>query len=96
MGIFHMAKVALHCAGKYFKGSGIDIELILSKCFGSNTIESVLSRGHYVHYFLGIQIIKEVFEILKWEVFWAEHTSDKWVIYKDPIKKLRLKLCSKV
>ena len=38
MGIFHMAKVALHCAGKYFKGSGIDIALILAKCFGSNTL----------------------------------------------------------
>ena len=33
MGIFHMAKVTLHCAGKYFKGSGIDIALIIAKTF---------------------------------------------------------------
>ena len=76
MGIFHMANVALHCAGKYFKGTGIDIGLILAKCFGINTIESPLSGGHYVRSLLGIQIIKEGFEILKWEAFWAEQTSD--------------------
>ena len=56
----------------------------------------MLSGGHYVHSLLGMQIIKEVVEILEWEVFWAEHTSDEWVIYKDAIKKLRLKLRSKV
>ena len=54
MGIFHMAKVALHCAGRYFKGSGIDTILILAKWFGSNTIESVLSGGHYVHFLFGM------------------------------------------
>ena len=96
MGIFHMAKVALHCAGRYFKGSGIDTILILAKWFGSNTIESVLSGGHYVRFLFGMQIIKEGFEILKWKAFWAEHTSDGWVIYKDAIKKLCLKLCSNV
>ena len=45
---------------------------------------------------VGMQIIKEGFEILKWEAFWVEHTSNEWVIYKDAIKKRRLKLCSKV
>ena len=69
MGIFHMAKVALHCAGKYFKGSGIDTALILAECFGKNTIESVLSGGHYVRSLLGMQIIKEALEIMKWEAF---------------------------
>ena len=96
MGIFHMAKVALHCAGKYLKENSIDIALILARCFGSNTIESVLSGGHYVRSLLGMQIFKEGFEILTWNAFWAEHTSDEWVIYKDAIKKLRLKSCSKV
>ena len=96
MGIFHMAKIALHCAGKYLKGNSTDIALILAKCFGSNTIESVLSGGHYVRSLPGMQIFKEGFEILKWNAFWAEHTSDEWVIYKDAIEKLRLKSCSKV
>ena len=91
MSIFHMAKVALHCAGVYFKGSGIDIALILAKYFGGNTVESVLSGSYYVRFLLGMQIIKEGFEILKCEAFWTEHTSDEWVIYKDAIKKLRLK-----
>ena len=78
IGIFHVAKVALHGAGKYFKGSSIDIALILAKCFGSNTIELVLSGSHYVRCSLvGMQIIKEGFEYRKWEAFWAEQTSDK-------------------
>ena len=92
MGIFHMAKVALHFAGKYLKENSIDIALILARCFGSNTIESALSGGHYVRSLLGMQIFKQGFEILKWNAFWAEHTSDEW----DAIKKLRLKSCSKV
>ena len=54
MGIFHLAKVALHYVGKYFKVSGINIALILAKCFGSNIIESVLSRDHYVRSLLGM------------------------------------------
>ena len=65
MGILYMAKVASHYAGKYFKGRGNDIELILTKCFGSNTIESVLSGDYYVRSLLGMQIIKEGFQILK-------------------------------
>ena len=77
MGIFHMTKVALQSAGKYLKGSGIDIALILAKCFGSNTFKSVLSGDHYLCSMLGTQMIKEGFEILKWEAFWAERTSDE-------------------
>ena len=69
---------------------------ILAKCFGSHTIESVLPGGHYVCSLLGIQIIKGDLEILKWKAFLAENTSNEWVIYKDAIKKLCLKLCSKV
>ena len=95
MGFFHMAKVALHCAERYFKGSGIDTTLILAKCFGSNTIESVLSGGHYVRFLLGMQMIKEGFEILKWEAFWTEHTLDGCVIYKDAIKKTLPKIVFK-
>ena len=68
-GIFHMVKVALHCAGKYSKRSGIDIALSVTKCFGSNTFKSVLSGGHYLRSLLGMKIIKEDFEILKWEAF---------------------------
>ena len=65
MGILYMAKVAWHYAGKYFKGRGNDIELILTKCFGSNAIESVLSGDYYVRSLLGMQIIMEGFQILK-------------------------------
>ena len=33
MGTFHMAKVSLHCADKYSKGSGIDTALIFGRMF---------------------------------------------------------------
>ena len=38
--------IVLQCAGIYFKVSGIDTALILSKCFGKDTIDSILSGGH--------------------------------------------------
>ena len=65
MSIFHMTKMALHYAEKYFKGSGIDIALVLGKCFGSKTIESVLSGGPYLRSLFGMQIMKKGFKILK-------------------------------
>ena len=43
-----------------------------------------------------IQIMKKGFKTLKWQAFWAEHTLDEWMIYKDAIKKLRLKLYLKL
>ena len=68
--IFHMAKVSLHCAGKYLKGSGIDTALVLSKAFGVNTLEAVLSGSQYERSLIGMQVIKEVFSMLKWGAFW--------------------------
>ena len=64
MGIFHMSKIALHCAGIYFKGSGIDTAFNLSNCFGKNTLDSVLSGGHYVRSLLAMQVINEAFEAM--------------------------------
>ena len=40
--------------------------------------------------------MKKGFKTLKWKAFWAEHTLDEWRIYKDAIKKLRLKLYLKL
>ena len=91
MGIFHMAKVALHCAGKYFKGSGIDTALILAECFGKNTIESVLSEGSLRTFFAW-----DALESMKWEAFWMTRDSDEWLPYIDAIKKLLAVLSSKV
>ena len=95
MGIFHMAKVALHCPGKYFKGSGIDTALVLSKAFGVNTVESVLSGGHYERSLIGMQVIKEVFELLKWEAFWKSRIGGNWEDIKVALKKLQRTFNSK-
>ena len=94
-GIFHMTKTALHCAGLYFRGSGIDTALILSKCFGENTMDSVLSGGHYVRSLLGMQVIKDAFEVLIWEAFWKSKDSTALKTIKAEIKKFRIVLNSR-
>ena len=81
---------ALHSTGKYFKGRGI------GECFGKNTIESVLSGGHYVCSLAGMQVIKEALESMKWEAFWMTCDSDEWLPYKDAVKKLLTFLTPKV
>ena len=60
-----MTKMTLHYAEKYFKVSGIDIALVLVKCFGSKTIESVLSGDPYLRSLFGMQIMKKGIKILK-------------------------------
>ena len=60
-------------------------------------MEAILSNQCYLealYAFLTLNANHQ--KILKWEAFWAEHISNEWVVYKDAIKKLRLKLCSKV
>ena len=52
------------------QGSGIDTALVLSKAFRLNIVESVLFGGQYERSLIGMQVIKEVFEVLKWEAFW--------------------------
>ncbi len=43
MGMFHMAKVLLRCAGKYLTGSGMEDALIESEVFGKRVLQSLLS-----------------------------------------------------
>ena len=48
MGGFHMAKVAMHCIGKYLKGCGIEDALVETSVFGLKTIESIIDGSNYV------------------------------------------------
>lgn len=70
MGMFHMTKVALRCAGRYITGSGIDDALIECDIFGIKTLDSVLKGKHYVRAFHGMLIVSEVIESLIWKAFW--------------------------
>lgn len=47
LGMFHMAKVLLRCAGRYLSGSGVDDALIECEVFGKKTLAAVLSGSHY-------------------------------------------------
>lgn len=52
MGMLHMTKVALHCAGRYITGSGMDDSLIECEIFGFKTRDAVLKGKHYSMYVL--------------------------------------------
>ena len=78
MGMSHMAKAALHCAGKILAGSGIDTALIKTKIFGELTLESVLSGGHYVRALKGILIIRQAIRSLQWKAFWHLNKIDAY------------------
>lgn len=69
MVIFHMAKVAVRCAGCYISKCGIDDSLIEVEIFGSKTAQSVLIRSLYVRLFQGMLIISEGIETLHCIVF---------------------------
>lgn len=70
MGMFHMTKVALRCAGRYITGSGMDDALIECEIFGIKTLDAVLKGKHYVRALKGMHILSEVVESMIWKAFW--------------------------
>ena len=80
MGMFHMAKAGLHCAGKIIAGSGVDSVLKQVNIFGEKTLESVLSGGHYVRALKGMLILSEAIRCMQWKGFWSSNTTEA---YKD-------------
>ena len=57
--------------------------------------ESVLSGGHYVRSFLGLQVIKEALLSLKWQAFWQTRSSDEKKIMKEKLQVFRMALNSR-
>ena len=58
-------------------------------------MESVLSGGQYERLLTGMQVIKEVFEVLKWEAFWESRGGRNWDDIKVALKKLQRTFNSK-
>ena len=85
LGGFHMEKAFEHCIGKYMKGSGIEDALVETGVFRPNVVEAVVAGSHCERSLRGMQIIYNVLQQLKWEVFWA--TRDK-TIYQTAITAL--------
>ena len=75
LGMFHLVKVALRCAGRYITGSGFDDSLIEAGVFGPNTAKTVLEGSHYVRSLHGMLVLQQCISMLRWEAFLvtAEH-----------------------
>ena len=91
LGGFHMAKAACRCAGKYLRGSGIEDALIEPAVFGPTVCESVLNGSHYYRSTLGLLMIEDSIQRLKWEAFWEVQGCEN---YEEEIVSLcKLQTC---
>ena len=77
MGGFRMAKVAIHCAGKYLRGSGMEYAFVETETFGLNVVQSVMEGSHYVRTFRGLLIAAEAIDSKKWDAFWNVHNREE-------------------
>lgn len=71
IGMCHMAKVLLLCAGRYLSGSGVDNALTECEVFGRRTLAAVLSSQ--VKSSQGMFIVSQVLETLAWQAFWRHN-----------------------
>ena len=93
LGGFHLTKTALHCAGKFLKGSGVEDIFIECGIFGPKTVDSVMNGKHYYRSLEGLTILSDSMTRMKMKAFWKEHPPQN---YSDAIVKLerfQLALC---
>ena len=70
LGMFHLVKTLLKCAGRYLRGSGIEDAVIECEVFGKQTLNSVLEGSHYARSMKGILLISDMLSSLAWKSFW--------------------------
>ena len=74
---FYLAKAAQHCLGKLLKDASFQDDLFETKGLGVKTVETFMSRSHFVRSLRGLLIISEVIIMLKWEAFYeAQNQKD--------------------
>lgn len=98
MGMFHCVKILLKCAGRHFKGSGVDDALIETPVFGKLTLNSVLEGNHYVRSFHGIMMVFDLLNSLAWESFWewlAQNNGSINENFMDLAIEVQRALCAK-
>ena len=94
LGGFHMAKAACRWADKYLRGSGIEDALIEPAVFGPTVCESVLNGSHYYRSILGLLMVEDCIQRLKWEAFWEMQGCEKYDIEIVSFCKLQTCLSS--
>ena len=70
LGGFHFTKTALHCAGKFLKGSGVEDIFTECRIFGPKTVDSVMNGKHYYRSLEGLTILSESMTRMKMKAFW--------------------------
>ena len=94
-GGFHMAKAAMHCVGKYLRGSGKEDAFVETETFGLKVAQSVIEGSHYVRAFRGLLIAAEAVESRKWDAFWNVHNRDQYTIGQNTLRELSSSLMEK-
>ena len=83
LGGFHMEKIGfIACLGAYLEPSGIFSVLVETECYGTDTINGVISGSHYSRARTAHSLINEVIATLMLESFQAEYP-EKSVLFED-------------
>ena len=95
MGSFHMAKAAMHCVGKYLRGSGMEDAFVETETFELKVAQSVKEESHYARAFRGLLIAAEAVESMKWNAFWNVHNRKEYTIDQSALRELSSLLMKK-
>ena len=82
LGGFHMEKIVFACLGAYLEPSGIFSVLVETECYGSDTINGVMSGSHYSRACTAHSLINKVIMTLMLEAFQEEYP-EKIVLFED-------------
>ena len=82
MGSFHMAKAAMHCVGKYLRGSEMEDAFVETETFELKA-------------FRGLPIAAEAVESMKWDAFWGVHNREEYTIDQSALRELSSSLMEK-
>ena len=62
-----MRSAAMHCVGKYLRGSGMEDAFVETEILVLKIVQSVMEGSHYVRAFRGLLIAAEAVESMKWD-----------------------------
>ena len=87
-----MRSAAMHCVGKYLRGSGMDDAFVETEILVLKIVQSVMEGSHYVRAFRGLLIAAEAVESMKWDVFWNVHNRQENTSDQSALCELSLSL----
>ena len=94
-GGFQMAKSAVHCVGKYLRGSGVEDAFVDTETFGLKVAQSVMEGSHYVRAFRCLLSAAEAVESMIWDAFWNVPNREEYTIEQSALRELSSSLMEK-